>query len=360
VNAPLKVGVVGAGIGASHIEAYQSLGERFSVQALCDIDGERAKKAAGEFGIGKVVGDFEELLRLDLDIVDICTPSALHFSQARRALLAGFHVVVEKPFASSLAEADALAELERKSGKRLSPIFQYRFSNGIAQLLHLKERGLVGKTFAATVETHWRRLPAYYDNPWRGRWATELGGCLTTHAIHNHDILTTILGPAASVYAKAVTRVNPIETEDCAAVVLEMADGSLVTLSVTLGCEEEISRLRFCFDGLTVESNHSPYNPGTTPWRFIAADPVRQQAIDAAVAEAPQSPERNAGQFIRLHKALTEGAPLPVSIADARQSLELLTAAYHSARTGTAVHLPLGRDHPLYGGWLMPETKEAV
>jgi predicted dehydrogenase len=360
MSAPLKVGVVGAGIGASHIEAYKSLGARFSVEALCDIDAERAKKVAAEYGVPKVVGDLEDLLGLDLDIVDICTPSALHFAQARRALLAGFHVIVEKPFASSLAEADTLAELERKSGKRVAPIFQYRFSNGIAQLLHLKERGLVGRTYAATVETHWRRLPAYYDNPWRGRWASELGGCLTTHAIHGHDILTYILGPVASVYARTTTRVNPIETEDCAAAVLEMADGSLTTLSVTLGSEEEISRLRFCFEGLTAESNHSPYNPGTTPWRFIAADPERQKIIDAAVAEAPSGPERNAGQFIRLHKALTEGGPLPVAIADARQSLELLTAAYHSARTGTAVHLPLGRDHPLYGGWAMREAKEAV
>ena len=186
----------------------------------------------------------------------------MHFAQARKALLAGYHVVVEKPFASSLAEADALAEVERQSGKRVSPIFQYRFGNGFAQLRHLKERGFVGKTYASTIETHWRRLPAYYANPWRGRWATELGGCLTTHAIHNHDLLTYVLGPIVSVYAKTSTRVNPIETEDCAAAMLEMADGSFATLSVTLGAEEDMSRLRFCFEGLTVESNHDPYNAG--------------------------------------------------------------------------------------------------
>ncbi len=358
MTAPLKVGVVGAGIGATHIDAYRSLGERFSVEALCDIDAERAKKIAAEHGVGRVVGDFEELLRLDLDIVDICTPSALHFEQTRRALLAGFHVVVEKPLAGSLAEADTLAELEKKSSKRVSPIFQYRFSDGIAQFRHLKERGFVGKTYAATVETHWRRLPAYYDNPWRGRWASELGGCLTTHAIHAHDLVNYLLGPTASVYARTTTRVNPIETEDCAALVLEMADGALVTLSVTLGAEEEVSRLRFVFEGLTVESNHSAYNPGTVPWRFIAADPERQKAIAAAITGVVSGPERTAGQFLRLHKALTDGGPLPVEIADARRSLELLTAAYHSARTGLAVRLPLGREHPLYGGWLPPE--EAV
>jgi predicted dehydrogenase len=353
----LKVGVVGLGVGVSHVEAYRELGALFEVAALCDLDAERAKKAANEFDIPQVLTDFDALLKLDLDIVDICTPSALHFAQTRKALLAGRNVVVEKPFASSLAEADALTELEQQSGKRVSPIFQYRFSNGIAQLLHLRAKGFAGKAYAATVETHWRRLPAYYANPWRGRWATELGGCLTTHAIHNHDILTTILGPVASVYARTATRVNPIETEDCAAAVLEMADGSLATLSVTLGAEEDMSRLRFCFDGLTAESNHSPYNPGTTPWTFTTADSERQAAIDAAVAEVPLGPERNAGQFLRLHKALTEGGALPVSIADARPALELLTAAYHSARTGVAVPLPLGRGHPLYAGWLPPAAK---
>jgi predicted dehydrogenase len=356
----LKVGVVGCGVGVGHIKAYQELPDLYSVEALCDIDPARAKAVAGEHAVAVSVGDFDAFLTHDLDIIDICTPSALHFEQAQKALLAVRHVVVEKPFASSLAEADALAELEQRTGKRVCPVFQYRFADGIAQLLHLRERGFGGKAYAATVETHWRRLPAYYDNPWRGRWATELGGCLVTHAIHNHDILTHVLGPVRSVFALTSTRVNPIETEDCAAAVLEMADGSLATLSVTLGAEEDMSRLRFCFEGLTAESNRSPYNPGTAPWRFIAADPERQRAIDAAVAEVEPQPERYTGQFLRLHRALTDGGALPVSIGDARPSLELITAAYHSARTGGAVRLPIGRDHPLYGGWLPRPDREVA
>jgi predicted dehydrogenase len=354
----LKVGVVGLGVGAGHIEAYRELDHLFSVNALCDIDAKRAGEVANKFGVATVVSVLDALLRLDVDIVDICTPSALHFTQSKAALLAGRHVVVEKPFASSLAEADALAEVEAGSGKRVSPIFQYRFGRGIAQFLRLRAEGFVVKTYAATVETHWRRLPAYYANPWRGRWATELGGCLTTHAIHNHDLLIHVLGPVASVYARTSTRVNPIETEDCAAAVLEMADGSFATLSVTLGAEEDMSRLRFCFEGLTVESGRSAYNPGEAPWRFIAADPARQSAIDEIVAGVPSGPERYAGQFLRLHHALTEGGQLPVSIADARPSLELLTAAYHSARHNEPVRLPLGPDHPGYSGWLPPEPQE--
>jgi predicted dehydrogenase len=359
VTQRLNVGVVGGGVGVNHLRAYEELSELYSVEAFCDVDRDKAERIAGEYDIPRILTDFDEIIRLDLDLVDICTPSALHFEQARKALLAGRHVLVEKPFASSLAEADALADIERRSRRRLCPVFQYRFGNGIAQLLHLRDKGFFGKCFAATVETHWRRLPAYYASPWRGRWRTELGGTLVTHAIHNHDLLTYVLGPVRSVFARTATRVNPIETEDCAALLLEMADGSFVTSSMTTGAEEDMTRLRFCFEGLTAESNRSPYNPATAPWTFIAADPERQAAVDAAVAEVLPAPERNAGLLLRLHKALTEGGRLPVSIEDARPSLELITAAYHSARTGQAVRLPIGREHPLYGGWL-PQRREEV
>ncbi len=348
----LKVGVVGGGVGVGHIAAYNELPDLYEVAAFCDIDATRLETVSREHAIPASYGSIDALLDADLDLIDITTPSSLHFAEAKQVLEAGRHVVVEKPFVSSLAEADALAAAEAKSGKRVSPIFQYRFGDGIRQFLHLREKGFVGKTYAATVETHWTRGPAYYDNPWRGRWASELGGTLTTHAIHNHDMLSYLLGPPKSVFARMTTRVNPIETEDCAALSVEMADGSLATLSVTMGATTEMSRVRLYFDGLTVESNHSPYNAGSAPWTFIAADAERQKAIDAAVAEVPSLPDRYTGQFRLLHKALTEGGPLPVSIADARPSIEFLTAAYYSVHTGSDVRLPIGRDHPFYDGWL--------
>src|SRR5262249_39224354 len=151
--------------------------------------------------------------------------------QARQALEAGHDVLVEKPLAGSLAEVDQLVAAERKTGRRVAPVFQYRFSNGLQGFLQMQAAGLVGKAYVATVETHWRRTAFYYNNPWRGRFASELGGCLVTHAIHAHDILPLVMGPIASVTARTATAVNPIETEDCAVVLLEMKSGALVTLS---------------------------------------------------------------------------------------------------------------------------------
>jgi hypothetical protein len=111
---------------------------------------------------------------------------------------------------------------------------------------------------------------------------------------------------------------------------------------------------------LTVESNHSPYKAGPAPWQFLAADPERQRVIDVAAAEVAPHPERYHGMLLRLHQALTSGGPLPVSIADARPSLELIAAAYDSARTGRMVELPIARSDPLYHGWLPDEKRESA
>lgn len=346
----LKVGVVGGGIGASHIDAFLELPDLYEVVALCDINPDRVASVAADKGIARTVGALDDLLALDLDIVDVCTPPNLHGAQALQALQSGRHVIVEKPLAGSLADIDQLAEAERAGPGRLSPVFQYRFGNGLRRFKHLRDKGLVGTPFVATAATHWLRGAPYYAAPWRGRWATELGGCLVGHAIHIHDIVTEVLGPPARVYARTATRVNPIETEDCAAAVMEMQNGAFATLSVTLGAQEEISHLKFCFDGLTVESGVDPYNPGYEPWRFVSADPERQRTIDAAFEDFEPGPQRFVGYFSALHAALASGGPLPVSIADARASIELVTAFYSSARTGAAVDLPVGKDNPLYAG----------
>lgn len=348
----LRVGVVGSGIGKSHIEAYRALPDRFIVAALCDIDIARAQPIADEFQLGSVAGDFDALCRRDdLDIIDICTPSYLHASMSLQALAAGKHVVCEKPVAGSLKEVDALLAAEAKAGKRLMPVYQYRFGNGAQKLKFLIEQGVAGKAYLTTVETAWRRRPPYYAVPWRGKWRTELGGALVTLAIHAHDLLYYLLGPVRSVFARTATLVNPIETEDTAAASLAMADGSLCTLAVTTGSAHELSRHRFCFGNLVAESNTQPYHNTFEPWTFSGDSPAVDEQIRETLARFEPQPERFVGQFYRFSQALRAGQPMPVTLEDARASLELITACYDSARHGRPVALPLSHDHPYYAGW---------
>jgi predicted dehydrogenase len=349
----LRVAVVGAGIGRSHVAGYKAVPERFELLALCDIDAARARPIAEENSIPRVVTDLAELCRMDdLDVIDICTPPHLHFDQIQQVLAAGKHAICEKPLVSSLREVDELARAEAASGRRIMPIFQYRFGHGLQKLRLLISRGLAGRAYLTTVETAWRRRAPYYEVPWRGKWATERGGALLGHAIHAHDMLCYVLGPVARVFAYTTTRVNPIEVEDCAAIALEMGDGSMASLGVTLGSAAEITRHRFCFSGLVAESNTRPYTNSGDPWTFVGDTPELTEHIEEALAEVQPLPEHYAGQFYRFYDAVKCGGEMPVSLADARVSLELITAMYYSAEVRAQVNLPIGADHPRYATWL--------
>lgn len=347
------VAVIGLGIGRSHIdEGYARLRDQFDLQVICDLNEERLAAVGDEFSVPRRTTSFDEVLAMgDIDIVDICTPPSLHFPQVMAALAAGKQVICEKPLVGSLHEVDQLAAAEAAARGRIMPIFQYRFGNGLQKARRIIETGLAGKPYLATVETAWLRGAKYYAVPWRGRFATELGGALLTHAIHSHDILTYLMGDIASVFARTATRVNEIEVEDCAVASLVMANGALASLAATLGSAKEISRIRLCFEHVTFESSLSPYAPGDDPWQIIATSPEAEARITAALEDFAFVPSRFEGLMAAYHQALETDGPLPVTLKDARRSLELITALYHAAETGTPVALPIGKDYPKYRSW---------
>ena len=349
----LRVAIVGLGIGKSHLRAYAKVADRFEVRAVCDLDATKAAAVAAEFGVARHTTALRELLSGDdIDVIDICTPPNTHRVLIEQALAAGLHVICEKPLVGSLSEFDAIAVAQQSAKGTLFPIFQYRFGHGLQKLKILQDKGLAHTPFLATIETSWRRDADYYAIQWRGKWATEMGGCCLTQAVHAHDILTYVCGPIKTVFAHLATRVNDIEVEDCAAISLGMENGSVATLSVTLGAAEELSRLRFMFSDLTVESHGSdPYRPGMDPWHFKGKSPEVDAAIAAALADFRPELESFERQFALIHASVVTHTASPVSLRDARQSLELITAIYHSAETASVVTLPIAPDHPKYQDW---------
>lgn len=351
----LRVGVAGSGIGRSHIHSFQSLPDQYEVIAIAGKD-ERTRQAAAQFGISRVTSDFGDLCRMDdLDVIDICTPSFLHYEQTIQALEAGKDVILEKPACGSLSEWDGLVQAEVRTGRRIMPIFQNRMGQAAQKLHFLVKEGVAGRAYLSTAETAWRRRWDYYNGTWHGKWSSELGGALVTLGIHAHDVVTSIIGPARSVFARVATRVNPVESEDCFSASLEMADGSLASFSLTVGSVEQITRLRFVFENLAAESNTQPYRSTSEPWQIFPDTAEAGAAIQAALLRFIPYPEGFTGQFVGFSAALGSGTPFPVTMEDARQALELLTAFYLSARTNRPVDLPIPIDHPYYRGWL-PES----
>lgn len=351
----LRVAMVGAGIAERHLRAFDAHPDLFEVPVLCALTDPRAPGLLETHGIPEFTLDFNSLLtRDDIDIIDIATPPNTHFELSKRAIEAGKHTICEKPLFGSLAEVDEMSRIVAKGSALFMPIFQYRYGTGLQKLKHLIAEGLTGNPFLTTIETHWWRGPDYYEVPWRGKWATELGGGLLGHAIHAHDMLNYVHGPSAEVFAFGSTLVNPIEVEDTAALSVRMANGSLASLSMTLGSRKEISRLRFCFHDVAVESTLAPYSMARDPWVFTAGTDAHQKRIDDALAGFVTTADSWTRQFELFHAAITNGTEPPVTLTDARNSLELVTASYHSIRTGKPVALPISQDHPLYSSWLPP------
>lgn len=356
-----NVAVIGAGIGRSHIvEGYLPNASKFKVKLLCDLNAERLASVGDEFAIEQRVTNFDNVLDMaDIDIIDICTPPMLHYPMVMAALRAGKHVICEKPLVGSLAQIDEVIAEEQRSKGKLMPVFQYRFGNGIEQAKAIIDAGIAGKPFMGTVETLWRRDAPYYAVPWRGKWATELGGVLMGHAIHPHDLFTYLMGDIERVFGRVATRVNPIEVEDTISASLLMQSGALASLTATLGSADDMTRIRLAFENVSFESDHAAYNPGEKLWKIQPRNPETAAKIDALLKDWQHVPSRFQTQMARYHDALVGAGPMPVTSHDSRRSLELVTAFYHSSATNEDVVLPIGPGHPLYESWVPAQFRTA-
>jgi predicted dehydrogenase len=349
----LRVGVGGLGGGQLHLLSWIDV-EGATAVALVEPDGTRRSRAAADWGL-EAYASLDELLDAGVDVVDLCTPPALHEAQIVRCLDAGVHVICEKPLVDSLAACDRLATAVEAApnGARLMPVLQYRFGRGAAQARALVTAGVTGRLFTAHSSTWWRREPDYYDEAaWRTTWQGALGGTVVNHGVHIHDLLTWVGGPLAEIRALVDTRVNDVATEDCAVAIGRTGDGGLVTMNVTTGAAEESSRLAWCFEHVQIESATEPYHPAGKPWTFLWRDDETRRVGEALLADVAAVPDAFTGQFQAFVDALSADAPTPVTLAEARAALEVVTAWYHSARHGTPQRLPIGRDHPAYGSWL--------
>ena len=351
-----QIAIIGTNIGANHYEDFQKVSNRFNVHTICGLTRAPIENILLSNSDTKVSLNFEDVLKVkEIDIIDICLPPHLHFSACKKSLEAGKHVICEKPLVSSLKEIDALEKISKETGKTIFPVFQYRYGSGFSKIKALIKSGLAGKPLVASLETHWNRGKEYYSKAWRGTWKGEQGGAILSHSIHIHDLVCMILGPVSNVFAKLTTRVNNIEVEDCAALSIEMESGALVTSSIVLGAANDTSRLKFCFDGLTVESGGSPdkpYNPADDEWKFLAREPVMQNQVDEVLSKVKVPKSWYAGMFDEIANNLDGITSDEVTLLDARRSLEFVTAVYCSSRQNKNICLSIDKNNPLYNSWL--------
>jgi len=231
----LKFALVGCGrIAKRHSEllgANQIAGAQLA--AVCDIAKEKAEKMGSRFAVPCFTDMHEMLQKVDVDVVVVLTESGLHAEHVVALAPYGKHILVEKPMALTLSDADGMIRACDHAGVKLFVIKQNRFNVPILKTREALESGRFGKLVMGTVRVRWCRPQAYYDqDAWRGTWAYD-GGVLTNQASHHVDMLEWMLGEVDSVFAMSRTALVNIEAEDTAVVVLRFANGALGIVEAT-------------------------------------------------------------------------------------------------------------------------------
>ena len=231
----LGFAILGAGMIADYhrqaIEANADLGAR--LVAVGHYAPEKFDAIGQRFGV-PCQSYAEVLQRPDVDVVCICTPSGQHAEQALAAANAGKHLLVEKPMALSLADADAMIDACARNGVQLGIALQRRAEPLFQRVRQAISAGDLGELTLGVITMPYSRDAAYYAQAeWRGTWAQDGGGVLMNQGIHLIDLLVWFMGDPVSIHAHADTLHRPVEVEDVAAATLRFANGALATITAT-------------------------------------------------------------------------------------------------------------------------------
>jgi UDP-N-acetyl-2-amino-2-deoxyglucuronate dehydrogenase len=339
----LRTGLVGAGaISTQHLEAIGAL-EGIELAGVVSASTERARTVGERFGVWWSTRLEDLLARDDIDLVSICTPSGLHASQALAALRAGKHVVVEKPLALTVADAEAVMREGVGRGLTVAVISQRRYEPVVRALKEAVDAGGLGRIVMIIVEGLYHRPQSYYDSAsWRGTRELD-GGVLMNQAIHSVDLMRWIGGPVASVAGHVATLGHRMEAEDTATVSLRFASGALgVIAATTCVTPEHPVELRVYGDqGRVRLVGEMPAEwdvPGVP-----APDPVADEPPSASGVGVTRTWGTSSLGFLRQYQDIVEaiqsGRPPAVSGQDGRDAVEIITSAYEADETGHAVEL---------------------
>jgi UDP-N-acetyl-2-amino-2-deoxyglucuronate dehydrogenase len=309
--------------------------------AVADQKTERAQVYASRFGI-PAFSDLDTMLAtVPIDVVCVLTPSGLHPEHTIVAARAGKHVVVEKPMALRLDDADAMIQACDAAGVKLFVVKQNRFNIPVVKMREALEAGRFGRLVLGTVRVRWARDQSYYDSDaWRGTWALD-GGVLTNQASHHVDLLEWMMGEVESVHARASTALVRIETEDTAVATLRFRSGALGIIEATTATrpKDMEGSLSVLGEKGAVEIAGFSVNKIRT-WQFIEPLPSDAEVMERYSVNPPNVYGfGHQAYYEHVMDCLTSRRPALVDGLEGRRSLELISALYESIETGREVTL---------------------
>ena len=350
----LKFALMGCGrIAKRHSELLGfSQIDGASLVAACDIVEEKARKIGDQFSVPYFTDMHQMMQSVSVDVVVVLTESGNHAQHVIDLARYGKHIVVEKPMALTLDDADRMIEACDKAGCKLFVVKQNRFNVPVLKLREALEAGRFGKLVMGTVRVRWCRPQSYYDqDPWRGTWAFD-GGVLTNQASHHVDLLEWMMGEVDSVFAMSRTALVDIEAEDTAVVAVKFKSGALGVIEATTAVRPKDLEGSISVLGElgSVEIGGFAVNKMKT-WNFVEPREGDGDVLEKFSVNPPsvygfghQAYYEHVVDCIKNDKRhLVDGL-------EGRKSLELINAIYESIETGKEVSLRFRPKHCRLGG----------
>jgi UDP-N-acetyl-2-amino-2-deoxyglucuronate dehydrogenase len=337
-----RFGIVGCGKIAERHAGLLATGAvpRAELAAVCDVNITRAAEFAARYGARAFADARAMAADTGVDALTILTPSGLHAQNTEELACFGKPIVVEKPMALTLADADRMIAACAAHGTRLFVVKQNRFNRPVMALRGALEAGRLGRLVLGTVRVRWCRPQSYYDTAaWRGTWRYD-GGVLANQASHHIDLLEWMLGEVESVSGMATTALAHIEAEDTAVATVRFRNGALGLVEATTA-----TRPKDLEGSLSVMGEKGSVVLGgfsaneLTTWNFAETQPGDAEVF-AAWGRNPVEPKlgyAHAAYYSHVVQCLQDGTPALVDGAEGRKSLAILVALHESIATGRAV-----------------------
>ena len=346
----MKYALIGCGrIATNHIKAV--LNNSLELVAVCDIVPERMEDLLVKHGLEDKPGiarytDYTRLLKEnpELRLVAIATESGLHAQIALACIDAGINVIIEKPIAMCMADAEEIIRRSEEKGVTVCACHQNRFNVAVQKTRQALEAGRFGRLSHGSIHVRWNRNKAYYEQaPWRGTWAQD-GGCLMNQCIHGIDLLRWMMGnDVDEVYGVTKQQFHDyLEAEDIGMAVVRFKNGAVATVEGTTNVyPKNLEETLFLFgERGTVKIGGKSTN-NLDVWDF--ADETEADMVNKGLEEQTSNVYGNGhtSLYADVIDAIQNRRKPYVDAVAGRNALELVLAIYKSCKTGQPVKLPL-------------------
>ena len=345
----MKYVLIGCGrIAVNHIKAV--LNNHLELAAVCDVKPEAMETLLAKHGLEKDTSirrytDYREMIEAEQPtLAAIATESGIHAEIALYCIAHGVNVIIEKPMAMSMADADAIVEAAQAHHVKVCACHQNRFNPAVQATRKALEEGRFGKLSHGSIHVRWNRNKGYYDQaPWRGTWAQD-GGCMMNQCIHGVDLLRWMMGDdVVEVYAQTAQQFHHyLEAEDVGMAVVKFKNGAIATIEGTTNVyPQNLEETLYIFGETGTVKIGGKSTNNIDVWDF--ADETEMDSANKHLEEATSNVYGNGhtSLYADMIDAIQKDRKPYVDAVAGRNALEMVLAIYKSQKDGMPVKLPL-------------------